>query len=207
MQAVPKRCSTSCSLLLVTTTHPLGHVSSHSWSLHRGSDKCWHRPCSASACRLPKLKSIDLTIDAAMPRKERCRAGLELLLRTMRKHLSGLRNLSITSKQDWQGASKVWSKLAQLTQLTQLSLEFTEEVSILVYPAAARGSVLHHCDGSLRCACQAKGLAKIRQRQACTIAKSYLCHLVYSGHHGNSSVSSMLPMSLHDHSCTVSTNN
>lgn len=86
-------------------------------------------PCSASTCRLPKLNSIVLTVDADTPRKQRGRAGLVSLLRTMRKHLSGLRSLSITSKQGWQDASKLWSELAQLTQLTQLSLEFTEEVS------------------------------------------------------------------------------
>lgn len=47
----------------------------------------------------------------------------------MRKHLSGMRSLSLTSKQNWQGASKLWSELAQLTQLTELNLEFTDEVS------------------------------------------------------------------------------
>jgi hypothetical protein len=50
------------------------------------------------------------------------------LLRTMRKHLSGLRTLSLTSKQGWQGASKLWSEVAQLTQLTELIVDFDDEV-------------------------------------------------------------------------------
>jgi hypothetical protein len=51
------------------------------------------------------------------------------LLRAMRKHLDGMCSLSLTSKQNWQGASKVWSELAQATQLTSLTLVFTDEVS------------------------------------------------------------------------------
>jgi hypothetical protein len=40
-----------------------------------------------------------------------------------------MHNLSLTSEQNWQGAGKVWSELAQATQLTSLTLVFTDEVS------------------------------------------------------------------------------
>jgi hypothetical protein len=86
--------------------------------------------CAAYACRLPKLDSISLTIDPATPRQpQRNKPGVVSLLRAMRKHLSGMHNLSLTSEQNWQGAGKVWSELAQATQLTSLTLVFTDEVS------------------------------------------------------------------------------
>jgi hypothetical protein len=53
----------------------------------------------------------------------------------MRKHLSGLRQLDLMCKQNWQGANKVWQELGLFTQLTGLGLEFADEVSHLARPA------------------------------------------------------------------------
>jgi hypothetical protein len=86
--------------------------------------------CCYGVCRLPKLSSISLTVEPATPRQPaRQRPGVNTLLRTMRKSLSGLRYLNLMCKQNWQGASKVWQELGLFTQLTALDLEFADEVS------------------------------------------------------------------------------
>jgi hypothetical protein len=86
-----------------------------------GTTLCW---CATHClCRLPKLDSLDIKVEA----DELPSVPLAMALHSLRTQLQQLRWLNLELKQGLRSAQRVWDELGNMTQLISLSICFYDK--------------------------------------------------------------------------------